>query len=172
MKRSRAFSLVEIALALGVIAFALVAVVGVIPVGLQASRDSVDLTRTSMIAQDAAMRLPTLPYTDATAKIKATDSPNSDNPWLYDVNGHWLAYAKGSTPPYAKAYYRVYITRDVPTSYPPNTDPASRPASNNYSTRLLAATVTINWPLDPNTGNPIGGPYKTAVYPLLTRAMP
>ena len=167
MKRSRAFSLVEVALALGIIAFALVAVVGIIPVGLQASRDAVDLTRTSMIAQDAAARLPTLPYTQGAPRVT-----NGDKPWFYDVNGRWLTIDTTVTSPYAKVYYRVDIVRDVPASYPANTDPALQPASNTYSTRLLAATATIHWPLDTNNGQPINGQNKTAVYPLLTRAMP
>lgn len=57
MRSNRAFSLIEVALALGIIAFALVAILGMIPVGLNASRDAIDDTRTSLIAQDVANRV-------------------------------------------------------------------------------------------------------------------
>ena len=50
MKRA-AFSLVEVVMALGVVSFALFAILGLLPVGSQSGRDSIDATRTSLIAQ-------------------------------------------------------------------------------------------------------------------------
>lgn len=164
MRRSRASSLVEVVLALGIVAFALVAVVGMIPVAVQSSRDAVDLTRTSMIAQDAAMRLPTVAYTDGTPGATAT--------WFYDQNGRWLNIDASSASPYAGGFYRVDVVRGALASYPAHTDPAAADASNTYSTRLLAATATITWPLDPATGQSVGGSNKKVAYPLLTRALP
>jgi uncharacterized protein (TIGR02598 family) len=46
------FSLVEVVLALGVVAFAIVAILGVIPVGLSSGRSSQSETRAAQIAQD------------------------------------------------------------------------------------------------------------------------
>jgi uncharacterized protein (TIGR02598 family) len=46
------FSLVEVVLAIGVIAFAIVAILGMFPVGLQTSHSSQDETRAAQIAQD------------------------------------------------------------------------------------------------------------------------
>ena len=164
MRHSRASSLVEVVLALGIVAFALVAVFGMIPVGVQSSRDAVDLTRTSMVAQDAAMRLPTLAYTDG--------KPDATAAWFYDQNGRWLNIDASAASPYAGGFYRVDVTRGSLASYPAYTDPAAADAANTYSTRLLAATATVTWPLDPVTGQPIGGPNRKVVYPLLTRATP
>ena len=164
MRCSRASSLVEVVLALGIVAFALVAVIGMIPVGVQSSRDAVDLTRTSLIAQDAAMRLPTLAYTDGT--------PDATAAWFYDQNGRWLNVDASSASPYTGGFYRVDVVRGALASYPVNTDPGVADASNIYSTRLLVATATITWPLNPVTGQPVGGPNKKVVYPLLTRVMP
>jgi type II secretory pathway pseudopilin PulG len=45
------FSLVEVVLALGVVSFAIVAILGLIPTGLQTSHSSQDETRASQIAQ-------------------------------------------------------------------------------------------------------------------------
>ena len=179
MKRSRAFTLVEVALALGVIAFALVAVVGMIPTALQSARDAVDLTRTSMIAQDAAMRLPTLPFTAGT--------PGATITWYYDQNGHYLTIDTTAASPYASGFYRVDVVRGSlnsypssttppatpdPSYYPANTDPTYADTSNTFSTKLLVATATITWPLNPASGATVGGPNKKVIYPLLTRVVP
>lgn len=52
IRRSRqAFTLVEVALALGIAAFALVPIFGLLPLGLQTSRSAVDLTISAQIAQ-------------------------------------------------------------------------------------------------------------------------
>ncbi len=47
----RAFSLVEITLALGIISFAFVAIFGMLPVALGTARDSIDRTRGAQIVQ-------------------------------------------------------------------------------------------------------------------------
>jgi len=50
--RIAAFSLVEVVLALGVIGFAIIAMLGVIPVALSTGRDAQNETRAAQIAQD------------------------------------------------------------------------------------------------------------------------
>ncbi len=50
--RQSAFSLVEVVLALGVISFAIVAILGVIPIGLATSHSAQDETRAPQIAQN------------------------------------------------------------------------------------------------------------------------
>ena len=52
MKTRSAFSLVEVVLALGVISFAIVAILGVLPVALQTGHSAQDETRAPQIAQD------------------------------------------------------------------------------------------------------------------------
>src|SRR5437763_9606573 len=49
--QKQAFSLVEVVLALGVVSFAIVAILGLIPTGLQTSHSSQDETRAAQIAQ-------------------------------------------------------------------------------------------------------------------------
>src|SRR4051812_25727140 len=49
--RKSAFSLVEVVLALGVVSFAIVAILGVLPTGLQTGKASQDETRATQIAQ-------------------------------------------------------------------------------------------------------------------------
>lgn len=47
-----AFSLVEVVVAIGVVSFAIVAILGVFPIGLKTARSSGDETRAAQIAQD------------------------------------------------------------------------------------------------------------------------
>src|SRR5437588_10791841 len=49
--RRRAFSLVEVVLALGVISFAIVAILGIFPIGLSTGHSAQDETRAPQIAQ-------------------------------------------------------------------------------------------------------------------------
>ena len=51
-KPLRAFSLVEVVLALGVVSFAIVAILGVFPLGLSTSHSAQDETRVAQIAED------------------------------------------------------------------------------------------------------------------------
>src|SRR5437763_16587945 len=49
--RQHAFSLVEVVLALGVVSFAIVAILGLVPTGLKTSHSSQDETRATQLAQ-------------------------------------------------------------------------------------------------------------------------
>ncbi|MDR1191321.1 MAG: Verru_Chthon cassette protein B [Verrucomicrobiales bacterium] len=50
-KHNRAFSLVEMAIAMGIVGFAMVALLGLLPAGLRVARDTMDLTVRSQIVQ-------------------------------------------------------------------------------------------------------------------------
>lgn len=64
MKRiSAAFSLVEVVLALGVIGFALLAVIGLLPIGLQSGRASMQETRATHLAERVFATMRSQPFT-------------------------------------------------------------------------------------------------------------
>lgn len=67
MRKVSAFSLVEVTLAIGIIAVALVGIFALIPVGLNSSRDAIDDTSTSLITQDIYNRVRSEVATDLTA---------------------------------------------------------------------------------------------------------
>ena len=52
VRQSGGFSLVEVVIALGVVAFAIIAILGVIPIGLKTSHSAQDQTRSAQITQD------------------------------------------------------------------------------------------------------------------------
>ena len=168
MKHSQAFSLVEVALALGIVAFAMLGVFGLLPVALQSARDSVDYTRTTLVEQDVAARLPSLVSPNASDLATATVNVT----WYYDATGRRLTIDPTASAPYVNAFYRVDVKRASPNTYPSNTDPGGRDPGNTYSTVLMGATVTIRWPVDPNSGNGAGSTKNLINYSLLTHVTP
>lgn len=56
------FSLVEVVLALGIVSFAMVGIMGLLPVGLDAFRQSINLTVESQIAQQIINNAQVVPY--------------------------------------------------------------------------------------------------------------
>ncbi|MEY2480538.1 MAG: hypothetical protein QOI04_1465 [Verrucomicrobiota bacterium] len=77
IQRQSGFSLVEVTLAIGIIGFALLAIFGLIPVGLKSSRDAVDDTKTSLMAQDIFNRVKSEVATDQLA-MPWTNSSGKD----------------------------------------------------------------------------------------------
>jgi uncharacterized protein (TIGR02598 family) len=76
-KQTRGFSLVEVAIALGVVAFAVVSLVGVLPVALASYRDSMDSSLRTNVIQQIVAELSQVPFGDV------TDSPSR----LFDDQG-------------------------------------------------------------------------------------
>jgi type IV pilus modification protein PilV len=70
--RKKGFSLIEIVIALAVISIGLIAVVGLIPQGLQASRDAADNTLAATIVQDMFNGLRAGPYNNALVSYTPT----------------------------------------------------------------------------------------------------
>jgi uncharacterized protein (TIGR02598 family) len=74
--RAQAFSLVEVTLAMGVFAFALVSLLGLMPIAFQASRDSLDMTIVNQAADQLA------------AEIQQNKLPPAENgPFYFDNEG-------------------------------------------------------------------------------------
>jgi type II secretory pathway pseudopilin PulG len=142
------FSLVEVVLALGVVSFAIVAILGLIPTGLQTSHSSQEETRSAQMAQSIfgslaaqAIKLDASgqPKLDAqnhqqlndSAKLPSVTSPiNLGAPAsypLYGTNEGQVSDAK------AGAIYAITIGLSAP---PANFDSA-------YATEV---TVTVAWP--------------------------
>lgn len=140
--RDTAFSLLEVTVALGIVAFALLAINGLIPVALQASRDAMADTRTSMIMHDAMLRAGSLPA--------PSSSTGQSTAWWYDSGGRYLDLNADTTLA-GKAYYRASVTIGKLSSYPDYTDPTTQYTTNGYSTKLMGVQAKIQWPVDPMT---------------------
>jgi hypothetical protein len=152
--RVRGFSLVEVTLAIGIIVFVLVALIGLLSLGLRHLRESGDRFVTSAIAQDVASELQRYSIRPSFFRDPRRRSLSR----LYDQSGILLASGEGGTPPsvpsglrHLAAYYLAEIELGPLASYPPDVN----------SDQLLAAVLVIRWP----HGEP-PSEERTARYPI------
>ena len=145
MKRSlhitAAFSLVEIVLALGVAAFALIAVMGMLPVGIKIQQASVNQTKANAVMSQC------VDFLRADVRLPAGQAKKAEGGWE-NLNGHWQssavpdtlfftnegdqtgAVAQGTAPPApADAVFRATITY----LFPP-------------TATTSVAKITVSWP--------------------------
>ena len=145
MKRSSritaAFSLVEIVLALGVAAFALIAVMGMLPIGLKTQQASVNQTKANAVVSQIIDDL------RADVRLPPGQASKAEGEWA-NLHGHWAAVAvpdtlfftnegdqtgsvtQGTAPPApADAVFRATITY----LFPP-------------TATTSIAKITVSWP--------------------------
>lgn len=179
IKSIRGFSLIEVTLSLGVLAVALVAIFGLMPVGMTASRDAANDTQVSLIADDACSRVRYYTnrgiYFDGTfARVPLTSGPSpvptpvplptpwtvdaagtQSISWFYDVNGQYRTEADAGT--YSNTYYRVDVNFGA-TWNAIGTSPTPNPGF------LRPVTIKISWPTDTSSGVVIGGASKSVTF--------
>lgn len=133
-----AFSLAEVVVALGVVSFAIVAILGVLPVGLQTGKSSQDETRATQIAQMVLSAMVSQSQSDFTGiKLPVTaatsvDLSSSQTVQLFANNDGVLSDSP------TDATYNVAIICDS------NVTPAF---DSGYANKV---TVQVRWPVDPN----------------------
>lgn len=139
MQNRSAFSLIEVTLSIGIIAFALIAIFGLIPVGLTSGREAIDATRSSLIGQDARDRV----KSSLTSAVFAGGDV-ALGPWFYDRDGVFVNVASTG---YGAVVYRADATiHGTWNSTPANVD----------ATVLRPATITLGWPINPTTHASVG----------------
>jgi len=149
MKRCGAFSLIEVTLALGVVAFALVAILGLVPVALRSAKDATEDTRVSLIAQDIAVRSRAL-FSSSSALSPSTN-------WWYDNEGRFIDQSSGAN--FADAFFRVGVVGGDLATYPTNVSGST----------LRAVNVTVAWPVNTEDGNVIAPAANGASFPMYFR---
>lgn len=113
-----AFSLVEVTMALGIVLFALLTIVGLLPMGLTSLRDAMEQTVESQIVQRTSAEVLLTPYKQLAQTI-------SGRTCYYDGEGYLLASSPAAAP--AATQYWVTTTQADPV-YPGTaslTDPAT-----------------------------------------------
>lgn len=139
--KNAAFSLVEVTLALGIAAFCLIAVFGLIPVGVQTNRNATSQTAANNIIAAVVADLRATPKTSTTsAQFAITFGTNAT---LYvDGSGQF------ATSPGANSRYQLDITwsgstglryADLKVAWPPNVAQLSPRPVPNGSTEIFAA---------------------------------
>jgi uncharacterized protein (TIGR02598 family) len=129
--RASAFSLVEVTLALGIAAFCLIAVFGLMPVGVQTNRNATSQTATTNIIAAVVSDLRATPTTSATSSQFAITFGTAKTLY-FDGAG------QGATSLGANSRYQVNIT--FPSS----------------PTGLRYADVKVTWPAAATSANASG----------------
>lgn len=96
--RTAAFSLTEVVIALGVIAFAFVALLGMLPVGLNAFNNSIDSTMETQIAENVMSQLRQAQFSQLGTEFNNTQATP-------DVPSFFKAYNQNIPPPLPGYYY-------------------------------------------------------------------
>lgn len=142
-RTNSAFSLVELTLALGVAAFCLIAVFGLVPVGVQTNRNATSQTAATNILSSAVSDLRASPSNQQpTNKYGFARNKGAFTTVCFDGQGGWMKQPGSSTVcPALYPVYRLYVQID-------NTTPGNvvYPAY---------ASLRVTWPA---AANPSGTP--------------
>jgi len=147
LDRASAFSLVEITFALGVAAFALLAVLGMLPIGLKTQQASIQQTTANSIISQI--------FSDLRADLRLPPglaSHESDSGFQPPLHGHWLQMMTPDTLYFTQEGKPANSTGDVAVFRATIT--YRRPPTDTTS----LADITVSWPaqVDPTTGLPAG----------------
>ncbi|XHR27121.1 MAG: Verru_Chthon cassette protein B [Chthoniobacteraceae bacterium] len=133
----RAFTLIETAVALGIIAFSLLAMIGVMPVGLTMMRQAMDMMRESQIVQQITAKALLTPYSELAANFPSQTTS------YYDEQGDILTSSSAAAT--GKAYFRVTAAlNNTAPVYPGSTN--SVDATGNFDLDAVKdglRTITI-----------------------------
>ena len=143
-----AFSLIEVTLAIGVAAFCLIAVMGLLPVAIKIQQASVQQTKANAIISQISSDLV------ADVRLPPGQASKAQGDWS-NLHGHW---AQVATPDV------LYFTNDAKQSGYQGTAPAGATfrATITYmlppTTTTSLANIKVTWPasIDPATGAPAG----------------
>jgi uncharacterized protein (TIGR02598 family) len=136
------FTLTEIVLSLAVISIAFVGLLGLLPAGLDASRQATDSAVVAAILEDLHNRLQGQPLKTGTAGF---------SPAFFDDHGVFID-PNASGEEQGRRLYRAEVKIGAWNSRPSNTS-ALRPI-----------TISLSWPVDPKSGIALGkGNPKTVV---------
>lgn len=146
---NKAFSLVEVVMAIGVVSFALLAVVGTVPVGLETVRESMVQAATANIARQLRGELQQISFnTSGSASYNISNLPQKS--YYYTQDGMVLPGTDG-------AYYKASLAVDEVSVTGTAGDSATFAPDN-----VRGITVTLAYPQAASVAN-----QKTAVFSLL-----
>jgi uncharacterized protein (TIGR02598 family) len=137
--RERAFSLVEVTLALGVAAFCLIAVLGLLPTSLKTQQASIEQTTANSIISQI--------YSDLRADLRLPPglaSHETESGFQPPLHGHWLQQLTPDTLYFTQEGKPVNSGEDTPV-FKATITYSQLPPSGGTS----LANITVSWPADP-----------------------
>jgi prepilin-type N-terminal cleavage/methylation domain-containing protein len=151
-QRCRGFTLVEVALALGVVAFCLVAIFGLLPVGINSNRNSIEQAAANNIARAIVSDLRATPVASGTAAIVTSPVYGFEIP---------AAGQTGAVPSPQTVFFAESANATGLMGAPPAVTP--KPAPDTLSTSVSQYRVSLGF-----TAPPTGTRNATVVRLLVT----
>ncbi len=149
--------MIEVVLAMGIAAIALISIIGMLPYAMESSRASADQTAIGTVLEEVHDRIKGNPLRVGTP---------AGSPYFYDVQGRFWEEGVGERVAGevgTDRFFRVDIElQDLPSD-----------GAFKHADGVLAAVLEISWPVDED-GNALGrGNPKTSIsYPLTTLTGP
>jgi|GEM_PF-5534080 len=137
MKNSTSgFSLIEVAIAVGIVGVMVSVCLGILSLGLANARKAEDLMATGIVFEDARNRL---------RGHHLVEGPLPGSPWYYTESGNWISPVSSAETP-EKKFYRVSVELVRPRSG----------ALRENAPGMMAARMELIWPVHEETGEPTG----------------
>jgi uncharacterized protein (TIGR02598 family) len=148
------FTLTEVVISVGVVATAFVAIVGLLPAGLDASRRASNSTVTAAILEDLNNRLKGQPLPQVSGSAPATAAA-SFSPAYFDDHGVFLDPSVSANN--SRRIYRADVQIGSWSAQPTGTS------------GLRPVTIRLSWPVDPTSGAALGtnNPQFVVTYPAV-----
>jgi uncharacterized protein (TIGR02598 family) len=149
LRRASAFSLVEITFALGVAAFCLIAVLGMLPIGSKTQQASVQQTTANQIISQI--------FSDLRADlILPPGQASHEDESGFHLHGHWADMMQPDTLYFSQEGKYLQTNGDPPTDAVFRAVITYNPLPPTQTTSL--ANIVVSWPaaVDPATGVPAG----------------
>jgi prepilin-type N-terminal cleavage/methylation domain-containing protein len=142
--RSRGFTMMEIAISLAIIGIALVAIIGVLPIGMNAQQDN---RQETIIGQDASVLVEDI----RNGALGANELTN----YVYAITNYWVQYNANGSLGLTGVNGYTYAAASVPNTYPL----LGEPLTNGANIVGLLSTPEFIIANGPNAGNPTANIY-------------
>jgi Tfp pilus assembly protein PilV len=149
---THAFSLIEVTLALAIVAVGLIAIIGLLPQGIQASRDAADNTLAATMAQDTFSNIRAGSFADARPSLTALGFAGFAPGVPFDLGTY------ETSPPLSQPTPVAYFNQSG-AGVDPTTAPQDcyfkvalvfKPQNPPTPAVLSVVTATVSWPAKPN----------------------
>jgi uncharacterized protein (TIGR02598 family) len=144
--KNASFSLVEVTLAIGIAAFCLIAVFGLMPVGVQTNRNATSQTAATNIIAAVVADLRATPKTNATSTQFGISFGTNPPPLYFDGSGQF-ATSLGTN-----SRYRLSVTWNTSN------------LTGSCSPALPCADLKVTWPAAATLANAIGSAEMFAAF--------
>ena len=140
-RRHAGFSLIEVTLSIGIVAFAFISLFGLVPTGLNVFRASIDTTVGTQIVQEVTDIAQQTDYSTLTNNNSATNYLPATGYWFYDEQGNQITESgvpvtDANSALVKASVYTVRTTVTTPTAVPTSEKACStasmRPSSRRW----------------------------------------